>query len=102
MDDDASIEAAIDAEVDTEIRRLAGLSEIRYEQERNNAAKRLEFGRIGVLDKLVKQARLESCATENAHDELFTGLEPWDSPVDGNALALEAVALLKRHTVLSL
>ena len=87
-----------DAGIQAEIIRLAGLSELKYEQERTGAATDLDI-RASVLDKLVKVARLEIAATAESHDEVVGELEPWDSPVDGNAIALEVVELLKRHTV---
>lgn len=87
-----------DAAIQAEITRLAGLPEIKYEQERSAAAGQLEI-RAAVLDKLVKQARLELAVTQHSHDEVVSDIEPWDTPVDGNAVALEVVELLKRHTV---
>tara|TARA_R110002072_G_scaffold301652_1_gene481865 strand:+ start:4086 stop:5585 length:1500 start_codon:yes stop_codon:yes gene_type:complete len=100
MDDlDKDIDAKIEAQTDAEIKRLAGLPEIKYEQERTEVAKSLEV-RASVLDKLVKQTRVELAVTESSHDEVVSDIEPWDSPVDGNAVVIEMVELLRRHTVL--
>jgi uncharacterized protein DUF3631/primase-like protein len=87
-----------DAAMLAEITRLASLPEVKYEQERTAAAGLLAI-RASALDKLVKQTRQEIAAAQYSHDEVVTDIEPWDSPVDGNAVALEIVELLRRHTV---
>lgn len=95
---DADVTTDNDQAIEAEIKRLAGLPIIQYEQSRTAAAASLDI-RASVLDRLVKSARIEVAALEHSHDEVVQEIEPWDGPVDGNAIALEIVALLRRHTV---
>lgn len=84
---------------ESEIRRLAGLSDLAYEKERSDKAKALGI-RTQMLDRLVKQAKVEVQATAAGHDEVVSDVEPWDSPVNGGEVAQHIVETLKRHTVM--
>ena len=84
---------------DLEIDRLAKLSKLDYERQRETAAKGLGVNRVSSLDAEVKQRQRQIKARDDAN-ELLTGAEPWPYPVDGNQLALEIRELFKKHCVL--
>jgi hypothetical protein len=74
-------EAGIDA--DAEVKRLAALSSLQYERERDDAAKVLGV-RVSALDKEVRDVR---GANDDANDdEVVEELDPWFEPVDGAVL----------------
>jgi hypothetical protein len=86
-----------------EIQRLARLSSLDYERERESAAQRLSI-RVTVLDDQVKQAR----AAENNRDTKGQGRpisfreeEPWPHAVDGVDLLNALSAELRRHVIMS-
>jgi putative DNA primase/helicase len=79
--------------VDAEIRRLAGLDELAYEREREEAAKRLRF-RKAVLDKRIEKARTKAQAPS------VPGPEPWPEAVDGAKLLDGLTKAIQRHVVL--
>jgi hypothetical protein len=84
---------------DLEIDRLAKLSKLDYERQRETAAKGLGVNRVSSLDAEVKQRQRQIKARDDAN-ELLSGAEPWPHPVDGNQLALEIRGLFKKHCVL--
>ena len=84
---------------DLEIDRLAKLSKMDYERQREAAAKVLGISRVSALDAEVKQRQRQIKARDDAN-ELLAGAESWPYPVDGNQLALEIRELFKRHCVL--
>jgi Protein of unknown function (DUF3631)/Bifunctional DNA primase/polymerase, N-terminal len=79
--------------IDAEIKRLAGLSILDYERERNDAAQRLNF-RKSALDALVEETR--------ARPQVATSreLKPWPEPVDGVRLLSGLYKMIRRHVVL--
>jgi Protein of unknown function (DUF3631)/Bifunctional DNA primase/polymerase, N-terminal len=82
-----------------EISRLARLSEIDYEREREKAAERLKF-RVSVLDKLVQQARTESNGNAGKQGTLsLREQELWREPVDGAILLTELTRAVLRYVV---
>jgi len=83
-----------------EIDRLAKLSKIDYERQREASADALGLRRVSALDLEVKQRKRQIQARDDAN-ELETGVEPWPYPVDGNKLALEIRGLFKKHCVLA-
>lgn len=84
---------------EVEITRLAGLSAIEYERQREAAAEALGIKRVSVLDKLVKVRRQELEARASG-DELIDGIEPWPEVVRGLELADTILATFKRYTIL--
>ena len=87
------------AEDNLEIDRLAKLSKLDYERQRETAAKALGVNRVSALDAEVKQRQRQIKARDDAN-ELLAGAESWPYPVDGNQLALEIRELFKKHCVL--
>jgi hypothetical protein len=86
-----------------EIQRLARLSSLDYERERESAAQRLGI-RVTVLDDQVKQA----CAAGNNGDTKgqgrlisFSEPEPWPHAVDGADLLDGLRMALTRHVIMS-
>src|SRR5262245_27757295 len=86
-----------------EIQRLARLSLLDYELERESAAQRLSI-RVTVLDDQVKQAR----AAKNDSDTKGQGrpisvceAEPWPHDVDGADLLSTLSTAQRRHVVMS-
>ncbi len=81
-----------------EIVRLAALGPAQYDRERDAAAQRLEV-RKTTLDKLVRAARGDSENRQGRALELHEP-EPWDEPIDGDALLDGLRAGLERYIVL--
>ena len=86
-----------DSDDAAEIARLAALSPLQYEREREAAAERLGIKRLGILDAVVNAARgraddggLQGKAVA------FPEPEPWPDPVNGAAL----LRTLSRHFAL--
>ena len=82
-----------------EIKRLAQLSDIEYEGERDKAAMRLRC-RVSVLDKLVQRAR--NPGTEDGSKDRSPSLrepKPWPDAVDGSVLLNELTAAISRYVV---
>jgi hypothetical protein len=80
------------AETKAEIKRLAHLSRLDYDREREAAAKKLGC-RVGTLDDEVKAHRNEG-AEAGGQGRAFeiTDIEPWTESVDGAELLSEVVA----------
>jgi putative DNA primase/helicase len=97
----ATLDAAEPDSDDRTIARLAALSVIEYERVREAEAEKLEV-RVGILDKLVAQARGAQNGGANGQGKavLFVGVEPWGEAVDGAALLTELVKVFKRYLVL--
>ena len=89
-----------DPDDDAEIARLAALSPLAYEREREATAKRLGV-RAAALDRNVeaKQAR-RSERSDQSPALILPALEPWPEPVDGAALFTRIVAALRAHIVM--
>jgi putative DNA primase/helicase len=79
-----------------EIARLATLDPIAYDNEREEAAKRLGC-RTGTLDSQVKLAREDRSVAEMSN--LFSVVEPWPEPVDGSAVLDDVRDLIGRFIV---
>jgi Protein of unknown function (DUF3631) len=85
-------------DVDTEILRLATLTEVKYELERKSAAQRMGIA-VTRLDKLVKSARPQDTKGQGRTFEL-PSVEPWHEPVNGADLLDEICTAIGRHVVL--
>jgi putative DNA primase/helicase len=82
------------------VARLAALSDIEYEREREPAAEELGL-RVAVLDRLVRAARGDRQKPDGRGRPLvFDEVEPWDEPVDGAELLDELVEVFQRHVVM--
>jgi hypothetical protein len=79
--------------IDAEIKRLANLSKVDYERERNDAAQRLNF-RKSALDALVEET--------HGRPQVATSreLKPWSEPVDGVRLLSGLYKMIRQHVVL--
>jgi hypothetical protein len=84
---------------DIEVKRLAGLSPIEYERQREEVAKRLGV-RLQTLDRLVQQARAQAGA--NPEDLLLPEIasSPWPEQVAGAVLLDEMTAGIRQHVTL--
>src|SRR5262249_46493726 len=80
-----------DPTTDAEIKRLAKLSKVAYERERDAAAKLLQL-RVGMLDKLVDGEHKELVNTDKLPE-----IEQWPERVDGAAVLEEVANIIKRH-----
>jgi hypothetical protein len=86
--------------VTEEIQRLASLSIVQYELEREKAAKRLGM-RTSVLDDAVKSVRQTSEDTKGQGRRFeMPAIEPWPSAIDGAELLGEATEAIKAYLVL--
>jgi hypothetical protein len=89
---------------DVELQRLARLTVRQYEQQRKEAAKRLEV-RAPVLDKLVAAKRVELGFDEDDGKQgravELPEPEPWPEPVDGAAMLDGIAAAIRKHVVMS-
>lgn len=86
------------AAFDLELARLAGLSALEYERQRQETAKR--FGvQPARLDKLVKERKGEEAGQAAASDPPYEETEPWPEPVDGAALLDEMERTIGRFIV---
>ena len=89
------------AEDALEIAKLAGLSKLDYDRERDAAAERLGC-RVTVLDELVDKARGESGGDHKGLGRplVFEEPVPWSMEVDGAQLLDEIVEVLERFLIL--
>lgn len=97
-----TVEGVTDADADaqTEVKRLAGLSAAAYETARKDVADRLGW-RTSVLDTEVNNARQRASDGDDNDDtpEAIEMIEPWPDRVDGALLAEEIRDRLKGHVV---
>jgi putative DNA primase/helicase len=89
-----------------EIANLAALSDIGYERQRADAAKRLGV-RAAILDRLVQaerdRKRAGAAADKLQGEEIrFEDSEPWDEDVVGTDLLEALTAIVKDHVILEL
>jgi putative DNA primase/helicase len=82
-----------------EISRLAQLSMLDYEPEREAVAKNLGL-RLPVLDQLVARARQKSAADPSLPSLPAVEAAPWPEPVNGAQLLDEITAAIRRYVVL--
>jgi len=102
MSGDVNLDAVAETEIveldpEGEIARLAELSMVAYEVERNQVANSLGF-RPGQLDKMVKAARKNGGQEESPVNPLP---EPWPDEVDGARLLDDLVRDIRRYMVMS-
>jgi Protein of unknown function (DUF3631) len=91
-------------DADTELDRLAKLSVLEYEREREHAAKRLGIHRIGELDKLVKALRPKKRDARPSGQGKALKLmspEPWPYPVVGTELLNTIAETIRTYVVLA-
>jgi putative DNA primase/helicase len=84
---------------DTEIARLAALTPLAYERERQSAARQLGY-RLSVLDKYVAEARGGVDNTIAGHALNLPEPVPWPEPVNGAALLDGIVNATCRYMIL--
>jgi putative DNA primase/helicase len=85
-----------------EIARLAALSPLDYEREREAAAERLGC-RVSALDRMVAAALGDDRRTDpsgRGRPVTLADVEPWPDPVDGAALLDEIARAIRRYVVL--
>jgi hypothetical protein len=85
---------------DAEIERLAKFSLLKYERERETAAKRLGV-RTSILDKLVAAKRGGQDNGKQGHALSLHEPEPWSDPVDGASLIHNLSASIRGYVVMS-
>lgn len=84
--------------VDMEITRLAALSRVQYDREREAAAERLQI-RLSTLDEEVENIRSPRRAgTEESG--LFAQVEPWPDPVEGQFLLASLCDVFNKYLAL--
>jgi putative DNA primase/helicase len=95
-------EAKSEAEINAEIKWLAGLAPIQYERQRRKAAKDLGDMRVTILDRLVKAERGygEDVERQGHALKLFEP-ELWSHAVNGRALVLDLKVALRRYVVMA-
>jgi hypothetical protein len=87
-------------DVESEIQRLAALSRVQYEHEREIAAKRLRM-RVSSLDGLVKAAHPQD-GKGQGHAFTLPLIEPWNESVNGAELLDEICSAISRYIVMPL
>jgi len=84
-----------------EITRLARLSPLDYDREREAAADRLGC-RVGTLDEQVKAARGETASAPGQGRPIsLSGPEPWAEPVDGAGLLDGLSSTIREYVIVS-
>jgi putative DNA primase/helicase len=97
-------EAAVDYEaqaeaLETEAKRLAGLSKAQRAIERKAVAKKYDVS-VAVIDVLVKQHTLETETGGQGRTLELPEPELWPTPVDGGALLSKIADMIQRYVVL--
>jgi putative DNA primase/helicase len=97
----ASADAALltEEQIEAEIARLAGLSQIAYEREREGATKKTGL-RSSILEKLVAAARKDAAPRQGRALDLAEP-EPWPEPVNGADLLTEVSEAIQRHVIIA-
>jgi putative DNA primase/helicase len=85
---------------DAEIRRLADLAPLDYGRARKAAAKKLGIP-VGILDRAVDAERNEGSEHLQGQAIELSPPEPWDEPVDGDAVLDEISMCLTAYVVMS-
>lgn len=81
--------------MESEVLRLANLTELQYEQIRASEAELLSI-RASILDKLVKAKRKE-LADEKSKESFFENVEAWNHPVNGHELLNSIEQVIDAH-----
>src|SRR5262249_59126337 len=81
----------------SEVERLAALSDLAYEQQREPTAANLGI-RVTALDRIVKRRRAE--ATEDAAAQPHWSVEPWETEVPGAKLLDDIEKVFRQYIVL--
>src|SRR5262249_26307930 len=99
--DDGVPDAGAGIDGDAEIQCLAKLSLLKYERERETAAKRLAL-RTSILDKLVEAKRRELGQDDGKQGHRLSLPEPtpWPECVEGAELLCEMSAAIRKHVVM--
>jgi hypothetical protein len=99
--DDGVPDAGAGIDGDAEIQCLAKLSLLKYERERETAAKRLAL-RTSILDKLVEAKRRELGQDDGKQGHRLSLPEPtpWPECVEGVELLCEMSAAIRKHVVM--
>jgi putative DNA primase/helicase len=84
---------------EAEINRVAQLSTLDYERERETIAKRLSI-RLHVLDEMVARARQKTAADPSLTSLPAVETVPWPEPVNGAQLLDDITAAVRRYVVL--
>ncbi len=93
---------AISPEIIRELARLATLHPLTYEQEREEAARRLGISRLSALDKEVERLRAPAPAQSAGSGRSLdlSPPDPWPDPVDLAKLLNELESLFTKHLAL--
>lgn len=78
--------------------RLAKLPDLKYDQIREEEAKKLGV-RLATLDSEVDKLREQTETSESS--KLIDEIEEWSEPVNGNEIAKEVEQIIKEHIILS-
>jgi putative DNA primase/helicase len=99
--DGAGDDAGTVIDDDAEIERLAKLSVLQYEREREDAAERLSL-RARILDQLVAAKRQELAPDDGKQGRALSlpEPEPWHEGVEGADLLRELSGVIRRHVVM--
>jgi putative DNA primase/helicase len=91
-----------DANEDTEIQRLAKLSLVEYDRQREMTAKRLGI-RTSTLDLAVRQRRAEDNPSESKQGRalMLPEPEPWPEPIEGAAVLTDIAAAVRSYVVMT-
>lgn len=84
---------------ETELQRLAALSPMAYDREREGAAERLAV-RLGTIDAEVAKRRPAARSTSK-EGAIVEEIEPWPEAVDGALLLSETIGVIRRFVVVT-
>ena len=87
---------------EAEVARLAGLSDVQYDREREEAAQRLGI-QLKTLDRIVREKRPQTEVADGLQGKrvMLAETDPWPEPVDGEHLVEDLVTAIRRHVVLA-
>jgi putative DNA primase/helicase len=98
--DSAWLPADLSKDSEKEIARLAGLSKLKYAEQRAVAAKDLGIG-LSALDDVVREERRATSIGGQGQPLQLPEPTPWETPVTGTELLAEVIAALRRYVVMS-
>src|SRR5262249_52129581 len=87
-------------DVEAEIERLMALSDLEYEQQKRDAAKKLGVG-VSYLDRLRKAEHAKGDDGKQGHAISFPEPEAWPELVEDAALLDAIAAAIRQHVVLA-